>query len=205
MDKKSGMNRREMLKAVSITGLAAGAVAALGSTALAENKVLGTPMQFTPANGPDSDPSTNDIEKYPKCVYCGMSRKMWNHSRHLIQYSDDLIDPVCSLHCVAVSLALNIDRAPKAIYAGDFGAESKIKPLVNVDQATYLVNSKLKGTMAKESKMAFGSHQKAKITSESHGGQLKNFNDALTRAYLGMAKDVAMIRKKRASKRKNTK
>ena len=168
----------------------------------AKPKVAGTPRQFFPTNGPDTAPQIDDIAKYRKCPYCGMDRKMWNHSRHLIHYSDNLVDPTCSLHCAAISLSLNLDRNPKAIYAADFGADSKIKPLVNVDLATYLVGSKLKGTMTKNSKMAFASAAKADSFLAANGGQTGDFNFALTEAYLSMAKDTMMIRKKRAMKRK---
>ncbi len=134
-----------------------------------------------------------------------MNRTMWNHSRHLVHYDDNLADGTCSLHCLAISLSLNLDRGPKAIYAADFGSDSKIKPLVNVDEATYLAESDLPGTMTKQSKMAFSSPDAAKAAKKSHGGELVDLDEALTRAYLSMAKDTAMIRKKRAAKRKKMK
>ena len=162
----------------------------------------GTPLQFIPKSMPDSDPLTDELKKYPKCPYCGMNRTMWNHSRHLVHYDDDLVDGLCSIHCLAISLSLNLDRGTKAIYAADFGSDSKVKPLVNVDKATYLAGSDLPGTMTKQSKMAFSSPEAAKAAMKSHGGEVVNFDEALSRAYLSMAKDTAMIRKKRAAKRK---
>ena len=162
----------------------------------------GTPLQFIPKTKPDSDPLKDELQKYPKCPYCGMDRTMWNHSRHLVHYDDDLIDPTCSMHCAAISLSLNLDRGIKAIYAADFGSDSKIKPLVNVDKATYLAGSGLPGTMTKQSKMAFSSPDAAKAAQKSHGGELVAFDEAMTKAYLSMAEDTAMIRKKRAAKRK---
>ncbi len=198
-----------MLGLIAVSGVSLGAVTACSQQSTAGHpkhaKVGGTPMQFFPKNGPDVMPQENDIEKYPKCPYCGMSRKMWNHSRHLIHYADDLIDPTCSLHCAAISLSLNLDRTPKAIYAADFSADSKIKPLINVDQATYLVNSSLKGTMTATSKMAFGSPDKAHMVMAEKGGKTGDFGFALTQSYLSMAKDTMMIRKKRAMKRKKMK
>ncbi len=161
-----------------------------------------TPLQFIPKTTPDSKPLEDELKKYPRCPYCGMNRTMWNHSRHLVHYDDNLIDPTCSLHCTAISLSLNLDRGIKAVYAADFASDSKIKSLVNVDEATYLVGSDLPGTMTKESKMAFSSSVAAKTARKSHGGELLDFDTALSRAYLSMAKDTAMIRKKRAAKRK---
>ncbi len=165
----------------------------------------GTPLQFIPKSKPDPDPLKDELQKYPKCPYCGMDRKMWNHSRYLVHYDDDLVDGTCSLHCLAISLSLNLDRGTKAIYAADFGSDSKIKPLVNVDKASFLVGSDLPGTMSKQSKMAFSSPEAAKAAQKTHGGELTSFDEALTKAYLSMAKDTAMIRKKRAAKRKKMK
>ena len=162
----------------------------------------GTPLQFIPKTAPDPDPLKDELKKYPKCPYCGMNRTMWNHSRHLVHYDDDLVDGTCSVHCLAISLSLNLDRGTKAIYAADFGADSKIKPLIKADKATYLVGSDLPGTMTKQSKMAFSAPEAAKAARKNHGGELVGFDEALTRAYLSMAKDTAMIRKKRAAKRK---
>ena len=107
------MNRRKMLGVVAASGITIGVAAACSTSATSKGqkavKTDGTPMQFFPKNGPDPEPQVNDIEKYPKCPYCGMDRKMWNHSRHLIHYGDDMVDPTCSIHCAAISLSLNLD------------------------------------------------------------------------------------------------
>ncbi len=162
----------------------------------------GTPLQFIPKGQPDSNPLQDELQKYPKCPYCGMDRTMWHHSRHLVQYDDGLVDGTCSIHCLAISLTLNIDRGPKAIYAADFGATGKPKSLVNVDDATYLIGAQLKGTMTKKSKMAFSSQAAAKAAQAGKGGDLGNFDDALREAYLSMANDTMMIRKRRGERRK---
>jgi copper chaperone NosL len=165
----------------------------------------GTPLQFIPKTVPDSEPLNDELNKYQRCPYCGMGRKMWNHSRHLVHYDDGLVDPTCSLHCASISLSLNLDRGIKAIYAADFGSDNKIKPMINVDKVTYLVGSDLPGTMTKQSKMAFSSQKAAMAANKNHGGELADFDTALTKAYLSMAGDTAMIRKKRAAKRKKMK
>jgi len=59
--------------------------------------------------------------------------------------------------------------------------------------------------MTKQSKMAFSSPKAAKAAMKSHGGVQVDLDEALTRAYLNMANDTAMIRKKRAAKRKKMK
>ncbi len=221
MSEKKQMNRREALRLLAVAGVGgltglggvglgrayAGKIGAMmpGKGWLAQGEKCegdGTPLQFIPKTPPDAAPLENELKKYPKCPYCGMDRKMWNHSRHLVHYDDDLVDGTCSIHCLAISLSLNLDRGIKAIYAADFGADAKPKPLVNVDEVTYLIGSKLPGTMTAKSKMAFADAEKAKTALGKEGGKLGKFADALKEAYLGMANDTLMIRKRRMEKRK---
>jgi nitrous oxide reductase accessory protein NosL len=193
------LTRRNVLKALGIGTLAS---LTFTRTASAMPNTDGTPMQFIPKTAPDANPLENELSKYPKCPYCGMDRTQWHHSRHLVHYEDDLVDGTCSIHCAALSLSINLDRGPKAIYAADFGSGDKIKPLVNVDKATYLIGSKLPGTMSKTSKMAFASADAAKAAQKDNGGEIGDFNTALRQSYLNMAEDTIMIRARRAERRK---
>jgi nitrous oxide reductase accessory protein NosL len=216
MSETSNKDRRNLLKLLSVaglTGLSGSALAGQGVGVMVPGKGWveasgescdgdGTPLQFIPKKTPDANPLENELEKYGKCPYCGMDRTKWHHSRHLVHYDDDLVDATCSIHCLAISLSLNIDRGPKAIYAADFGAEGEIKPLVNVDDVNYLIGAKLKGTMTTRSKMAFASADAAKAIQAEKGGDLAGFDEALSEAYAGMAKDTMMVRKKRAERRK---
>jgi copper chaperone NosL len=193
------MDRREALK----LSLLAGAGLALGSAPAraAQCEGDGTPMQFVPKKS-DAKPQDNDIEKAPKCPYCGMDRKQYHHSRMVVHYSDDLFDGVCSLHCAATSLSINLDRDPKALWVADNAAAGDVKPLIEVDKAHFLVGSSIKGVMTKRSKVAFASADAAKAAQVANGGELANFDDALLAAYSDMAGDVTMIRKMRAERKK---
>lgn len=189
------MNRRDLLKGAAAVGV-------IGATGLAHGATTdGTPLQFVPKAPPDPNPLDNELIKYPTCPYCGMNRAQWDHSRHLVHYDDDLVDPTCSIHCTALSLSLNMDRGPKAIYAADFGSDAEIKPLVNVDKATYLIGSDIKGTMTARSKLAFANADSAKQFQKQHKGEIGGFDQALTAAYADMAKDTITIRKRRAERR----
>ncbi len=162
----------------------------------------GTPLQFVPKRPADPNPAQDDIAKYQACPYCGMNRRQYHHSRVLVHYSDDLVDGTCSLHCAAISLSINVDRGPKAIYVADFASAGDQKALVEVGQATFLVGSKLPGVMTKRSKVAFGSEAAAKAAQTDHGGELMDFDKVLLAAHMDMAQDVAMIRKNREERRK---
>lgn len=192
------MDRREALKFT----LLAGAGLATGSAHAAQCEGDGTPAQFIPKKPVDPQANVDDIAKYPKCPYCGMDRKQYHHSRMLIQYSDDLADGTCSLHCAAISLSLNVDRDPKAMWVGDNAVAGDIKPLVDADKATFLVGSKIKGVMTANSKVAYGTEEAAKAAQAADGGELVKFDQALLAAYVDMSKDVARIRKNRAERRK---
>jgi copper chaperone NosL len=216
MCKENKINRRSLLKlltAASFTGVAGTLSAAPGIGVMMPGKGWlaasgqacdgdGTPLQFIPKTQPDADPLSDELSKYPVCPYCGMNRTKWHHSRHLVQYDDDLVDGTCSIHCLAISLSLNLDRGPKAIYAADFGAESEIKPLVKVDQASYLIGSELPATMSAHSKMAFADKTAAKLAQKANGGKLAGFDQALRETYTDMAEDTINIRRRRLEKRR---
>ena len=195
------MNRRDLLK----LSLAAGGLAAGNVHAHEACSSDGTPAQFIPKKAADSRANENDIEKFAKCPYCGMDRAQYHHSRMLIVYSDDLPDGTCSLHCTAISLSLNIDREPKAIWVGDNASSAALKPLVEVDRASFLVGSQIKGVMSARSKVAYGTPEAAKAAMLANGGELADFDAALLAAYTDMARDVAMVRKNREARRQHGK
>lgn len=189
------MNRRHFL-------LAGTTVAA--ATTLARNVAAaegdGTPMQFMPKTAKDPHPLDGELDKYKKCPYCGMDRRQFHFSRHLIHYSDDLVDGTCSIHCAAISLSLNLDRVPKAIYAPDNGSGLEVKPLTNAEAAFYVIGGDHKPVMSKVPKTAFASKVAAEAAKGS--GEVVDFDKALTLSYLSMAEDTKMIRMRREEKRK---
>lgn len=193
------MDRREALKmsVLASIGMATAGKAAAQSGCTGD----GTPAQFIPKTAVDPQPQVDDLAKHPKCPYCGMDRKQFHHSRMVVHYADDLADGTCSLHCAAISLALNIDRDPKALWVGDNAAEGDTKPLVEVEKASFLVGSKLAGVMTARSKVAYGSAEAAKVSQAANGGEIVDFDQALLTAYTDMSADVTRIRKNRAERR----
>lgn len=196
------MKRRDLLK-VSLLGSLA--VTAPGASAQESCATDGTPNQFIPKTPGDATPLAHEFEKYPKCPYCGMNRREHHRTRMLVQYSDDLSDGVCSIHCLSLSLGLNIDREPKHIWGPDYASHQEPAPLLTVDQLTYLVGAELRHAMTKRSKHSFSSSEIAGEFQSRHGGTLARFDDALRESYLDMASDVTMIRTLRAKYRRPTK
>lgn len=194
------MHRRTLLRSALVAGLAGGiwTPAAAGRIQCEGD---GTPLQFMPRTLPDAEPLVDELEKYPRCPYCGMDRRQWHHSRHLVHYDDGRVDGTCSIHCTAIALAVNMDLGPQAIYAADFGSDAGIKPLIDVSDAIYLIGSALPGTMSARSKMAFADAAAAELARSAQGGDLDDFDAALLAAYQDMAQDTVMIRKRRAERR----
>jgi nitrous oxide reductase accessory protein NosL len=193
------MQRRDLLKLSLLGGGLAVALPASAQSACAGD---GTPAQFIPKKPADPAPLEGELQKYPKCPYCGMDRKEHNATRMLVQYSDDLVDGTCSIHCLALSLSLNIDREPKEIWGPDYAAKAEIRPLLPVGQLTYLIGADLKHAMTRRSKHSFASAESAAEFRGRHGGEIADFNVALRESYLDMATDVAQIRKNREERRR---
>lgn len=198
------MKRREFL--ISGTTLAFAATGASAEMAMQPGEKPVNPMQWTDENGltrflkTDTAPLENEFEKYPRCPYCGMMRKMYSFSRHLIVYANDTVDGTCSIHCAAISLALNMDQGPVTIYAGDAGAEGEMKPLADTAAMTYVIDPDKPGTMTATSKFAYADAEKARAAAGPNA-QIAGFDEALTLAYADMARDTISIRKRRAEKR----
>ena len=178
------MNRRSLIS-LSLASIAAAPLASIpfaqaqGSQARCAGD--GTPAQFLPRNAPDPQPQENDLAKFPKCPYCGMDRRQYHHSRMLIQYANDVPDAVCSIHCAAISLSLNIDAEPKAIWVGDNAANGEPKPLVDVDRASFVIGGSTMGVMTLRSKVAYGSEAAAKVGAGDPGGRRRRLQRGAAR------------------------
>jgi nitrous oxide reductase accessory protein NosL len=139
-----------------------------------------------------------DVKEMPACKYCGMSRETFAHSRMLIEYEDGSTVAVCSLHCASVDLALNLDKAPKAIRVADYNT----KDLINAEAATWIIGGKKPGVMTRNAKWAFVKKEDAEKFRLENGGLIVGFDDALETAYKDLSDDTKMIREKRKMMKK---
>jgi copper chaperone NosL len=139
----------------------------------------------------------DDRELYKDCKYCGMNRGMFDFSRMLIEYEDGTSTAVCSVHCAAVDLANNIDKAPKAIKAGDFNN----KQLIDAEKAFWVVGGNKPGVMSKRGKWAFEKKEDAESFMKTNQGKTASFEEVMKMAYEDMYEDTKMIREKRKMKR----
>jgi copper chaperone NosL len=162
--------------------------------------LLFAPLLAAAQPAPDVEPHVNDIEKFPKCKYCGMDRRRFHHSRMLLHYLDDTAEGLCSLRCAATSLALNVGRGTKALWVGDNADPGEIKPLIDAETATYLVGSSIRGVMTRRSKVAYRTAEAAEASRAANGGEIVDFDKVLMAVYADIAEMVTMSRKNRAER-----
>ena len=138
-----------------------------------------------------------DIKASASCKYCGMDREKFAHSRMLIEFDDGSTVGTCSLRCVAVDLANNIDKTPVSLKVGDYGT----KKLIDAEKAFWVIGGSKPGVMSKNAKWAFATKESAEAFIKENGGKLANFDEAMKAAYMDMYNDTKMIRDKRKQKK----
>jgi len=139
----------------------------------------------------------DDVSKHKSCPHCGMDRGQFSHSRMLVVYDDGTEVGLCSLHCAALDLAINIDKTPKAIYVGDFNT----KRLIDAEQAFWVIGGNKPGVMTKRAKWAFESKADAEAFIKKEEGAIANFDQATKASYEDIYADTKMIRERRKMKR----
>jgi hypothetical protein len=126
-----------------------------------------------------------------------MDRAKFAHSRMLVTYDDGTKVGTCSIHCLAIDLALNIDKTPKLIEVGDYTG----KNLMDAEKAYWVLDGSHPGVMSKQAKWAFAKKEDADKFIKENGGALATFDEAMKAAYEGMYSDTKMIREKRKMKK----
>jgi nitrous oxide reductase accessory protein NosL len=134
-----------------------------------------------------------DIEKHKSCPFCGMEQEKFGHTWTVIEYDDGTTAELCSVHCAAIELALNMDKTPKIIKVGDYNT----KQLVDAEKAFWVIGGSKMGVMTKRAKWAFEKKDDADAFIKENGGTLATFDEAMKAAYEDMFTDTKMIREKR--------
>jgi nitrous oxide reductase accessory protein NosL len=125
-----------------------------------------------------------------------MDRRTYHRTRHLVLYSDGLIEGTCSIRCVAVSLMQRPYLPVRAFYAADFGSNADPRPLVDTDQATYIIGGDFPPVMSRRPKTAFADAREAQAQKEARGGDIASFVEALKEAYADMVDEMQARRRR---------
>jgi len=126
-----------------------------------------------------------------------MDRATFAHSRMVVTYDDGTTAETCSIHCLAIDLAMNIDKTPSGLQVGDFNS----KELIDAEKAFWVIGGNKPGVMSKQGKWAFAKKEDAEAFIKENNGILGTFNEAMKATYESMYADVKMIREKRQMKK----
>jgi len=127
------------------------------------------------------------------CAYCGMKKAMFGHSWVTVTHEDGSVVGVCSVHCAAIDMALNIDKPAKKITVGDFNSKKQI----DADTAYWVIGGNKMGVMTARAKWAFDSKESADSFIKQHGGRPATFEEVMKATFEDMYEDTLMIQKKR--------
>jgi len=177
-----------------ITSALLAAALATGTTAMAAQHMDG---HHESAHGSMPSGGRGDIAEFASCKYCGMDREKFAHSRMLVEYDDGSKMGTCSIHCLAVDLANNLDKTPKSIMVGDYNT----KELIDAEKAYWVIGGDKQGVMTMRAKWAFAKKGDAEAFIKENKGKLATFDEAMKATYEDMYKDTKMIRDKRKGKK----
>jgi len=130
------------------------------------------------------------------CPVCGMKIKNFYKTSYIAKLKmDGKIRQYCSIRCLAVDMKEHgVDL--NSIKVLDVTSQKYIK----AKDAYFVVESKIMGTMAKVSKLAFKNKLDAKKFKKKYGGKIVSFNRTLKMAQDTLKSDIAMINKKKKKK-----
>jgi copper chaperone NosL len=131
------------------------------------------------------------------CNYCGMSKAKFGHSWVVIE-NEKGTKGVCSIHCAAIDMALNIDNPIKKMTVGDYNTKNQI----DADKAYWVIGGDKGGVMTMRAKWAFQTKDAADAFIKAHGGKPAIFDDVMKAAFEDMYADTLMIHKKRQMMKK---
>jgi nitrous oxide reductase accessory protein NosL len=125
-----------------------------------------------------------DLTSFPECKYCGMNRKKFAHSRAFIEYNSGPGSAVgtCSVHCLAIDMALNMEKTPKTIMIGDYHS----KKLIDAEKAFWVMGGDKAGVMSIRGKWAFEEKAEAERFIRANGGSLSAFEKVMEATFEDM-------------------
>ena len=132
-----------------------------------------------------------------QCPNCGMVRAMWARTWMTFENSEGKSE-ACSLHCLA-DVARKSGEAPRNVQVALYTRPAAMHP---AQHAFFVVGSSARGTMTKQSKIAFANQNAADRFIRFCGGQLTSFDSAFKLARQALPQENKMIAAKRKAKNK---
>lgn len=129
------------------------------------------------------------------CPICGMSIEKHYKTSHASKLENGTPRQYCSIRCLAK------DKEEYGIDDNHIQVvDAKSEKLINAKKAFYILGSKVKGTMATVSKIAFEKEDDAKEFKKKFGGKIVSFDEALEKAQKDLKEDDKKFKTKKIKK-----
>jgi len=125
------------------------------------------------------------------CNLCAMDLVKYKTTKYIITLNDDTKINTCSIHCAAIVLNKEKEKVTN-VEAANYPTGK----MLTAKKAFYVLNSDIRGVMSKKSKLAFSTQAAAHVFLKKHGGEMADFEGALSMAREDLDADVTMIREK---------
>ena len=139
---------------------------------------------------PAAAAETEKRYRYPKCVF----KEKFQTPLYIV-FNDESSIGARSVHCLALYLALSIDKPIQSIAVGDYHT----KYIINADEAYWVISEKKRAPDNFRPMQAFGRKLDAEIFIKNKGGKLATFDEALKAAF----DDINVNLQEALTKRKN--
>ena len=127
------------------------------------------------------------------CFHCGMLRSQYGHSWVVIEDDHGKRTGVCSVHCAAIDMVVNMDNLIKTITVADYRTKKQIDAYL----AYWVIGGDLPGVMTSRAKWAFENKDAADGFMRDHGGRTAVFEEAIRAAFEDLYEDTIAIKRKR--------
>ena len=123
------------------------------------------------------------------CDLCGMDLNKYRLTVYILSLDDGTRVFTCSIHCAAI--VLNKGKVKK-VEVADYPTGE----MLDANEATYVLDSDIRGVMSGNSKLAFVSRNEAEKFQKEHGGLISDLRGALKMVEEDMAGDMIMLKNK---------
>ena len=127
------------------------------------------------------------------CFHCGMLKSQFGHSWVVIEDDQGKRTGVCSVHCAAIDMVVNMDNLIKTITVADYHTKKQIDAYL----AFWVIGGDLPGVMTSRAKWAFEKKDDADAFIRDHGGRTAVFEEAIRAAFEDLYEDTIAIKRKR--------
>ena len=127
------------------------------------------------------------------CFYCGMLKSQCGHSWVVLEDENAKHTGVCSIHCAAIDMIVDLDTLINTITVADYHTKKQI----DAYRAYWVIGGDLPGVMTSRAKWAFEKKDDANAFINDHGGQAAVFEEVIRAAFVDLYEDTIAIKRKR--------